>query len=253
MVTAVITGATGGLGREYIGAVMEQYPSVDVFWLVARNKDALKEVAQAYPDKTVAAISLDLQREDSLKLFEQLLKEQNPEIKVLINCAGYGKCTDFFSSNLAQQVGMIDLNCRALTAITRLCLPYMLDNSLVINACSIAGFVPTPRMSVYSATKAYVLALSKALRDELRPRGIKVTAVCAGPMDTNFWYVAGAPEGHSRLLDWLPKLSPKEVAYGSMRAAKQGRTVYTRGLLYKAYRVLAKLLPHSFLMQFTEI
>lgn len=168
---------------------------MDVFWLVARRKELLKEIADEHPDKTIAAISLDLSQEESLEIFEKLLKENEPEIKVLVNNAGFGKCGDFFTSNRASQMGMVDVNCRALTAITRLCLPYMLDDSLVINVASIAAFAPTPRMSVYSATKAYVLALSKALHDELRPRGIKVLAVCPGPMDTDFWNVAGVPGG----------------------------------------------------------
>lgn len=253
MVTAVITGASSGLGKEYINAIIAQYPSVDAFWLVARRKEALKEIAEEHPDKTVAAISLDLSKEESLQLFEQLLKENNPEIKVLVNNAGYGKCTDFFSSNREGQTGMVDLNCRALTGITRLCLPYMLDDSLVLNISSIAAFAPTPRMTVYSATKAYVLALSKALHDELRPRGIKVTAVCPGPMDTDFWNVAGVPEGKSRLIDKLPRVTPQGVAVGSLRAAKRGKMVYTKGMFYKLYHLLSKLLPHGFLMQFTEV
>src|SRR5699024_196869 len=115
-----------------------------------------------HPDKTIAAISLDLGKEESLQLFEQLLKENQPEIKVLVNNAGYGKACDFFSANRAAQTGMIDVNCRALTALTRLCLPYMLDDSLVVNVASIAAFAPTPRMSVYAATKSFVLAFSKA-------------------------------------------------------------------------------------------
>lgn len=253
MVTAVITGASGGLGREYINAVIAEYPSVDAFWLIARRKELLKEIAGEHPDKTIAAISLDLSEEESLDIFEQLLKENTPEIKVLINNAGFGKCEDFFSSNRRAQTDMVDLNCRALMGMTRLCLPYMLDDSLVLNIASIAAFAPTPRMSVYSATKAYVLALSKALHDELRPRGIKVTAVCPGPMDTDFWHVANVPEGKSRLIDSLPRVSPKDVAVGSLRAAKRGKIVYTKGIWYKLYRLAAKLLPHGFIMEFTEV
>ena len=253
MVTAVITGASSGLGKEYINAIIAQYPSVDVFWLVARRKELLKEIADEHPDKTIAAISLDLSREESIELFEKLLKENNPEIKVLVNNAGYGKCGDFFSSNRAFQAGMVDLNCRALTSITRLCLPYMLDDSLVINVASIAAFAPTPRMSVYCPTKAYVLALSKALHDELRPRGIKVLAVCPGPMDTDFWNVAGVPEGKSRLIDKLPRVNPQEVAIKSLRAAKRGKMVYTNSLFYKFYHFLSKIVPHGVIMEFTEV
>lgn len=253
MVTAVITGASSGLGKEYINAVIERYPSVDAFWLIARRKEALKEIAEEHPDKTIAAISLDLSKDESFELFEKLLKENNPEIKVLVNNAGYGKCTDFFSSERGSQAGMVDLNCKALTMMTRLCLPYMLDDSLVLNISSIAAFAPTPRMSVYCSTKAYVLSFSRALRDELRPRGINVMAVCPGPMDTEFWQVANVPEGKSRLIDKLPRVSPQEVAFGSMRAAKRGKAVYTKGFFYKFYHLLTKLLPTSFLMEFTEV
>ncbi len=253
MITAVITGASSGLGKEYINAIIAQYPTVDAFWLVARRKELLKEIAEEHPDKTIAAISLDLSKEESLRIFEQLLKENMPEIKVLVNNAGFGKGVDFFSSNCNQQTSMVDLNCRAVTGITRLCLPYMLDDSLVLNISSIAAFAPSPRMSVYSATKSYVLAFSKAIHDELRPRGIKVTAVCPGVMETDFWNVAGVPEGKSRLIDKLPKISPQAVAVGSLRAAKRGKMVYTRGFFYKLYRLLGKLLPHGFLMEFTEI
>ena len=112
MVTAVITGASSGLGKEYINAIINQYPSVDAFWLVARRKELLKEIAQEHPDKTIAAISLDLSKEESLEMFEQLLKENEPEIKVLVNNAGYGKACDFFSSSRPAQTGMVDLNCR---------------------------------------------------------------------------------------------------------------------------------------------
>ncbi|WP_322175857.1 SDR family NAD(P)-dependent oxidoreductase [Acutalibacter caecimuris] len=253
MVTAVITGASGGLGRAYIDAIIAQYPTVDAFWLVARRKELLREIAEAHPDKTIAAISLDLAKEESLEVFEQLLKENSPEIKVLVNNAGYGKCEDFFSSNRRAQTGMVDLNCRALASLTRLCLPYMLDDSLVLNIASIAAFAPTPRMSVYAASKAFVLTFSKALHEELRPRGIKVLAVCPGPMDTDFWKVANVPEGKSRLIDKLPRVDAKEVAEGSLRAAKRGKLVYTKGFFYKLYHLLAKLLPHGFIMEFTEV
>lgn len=253
MVTAVITGASSGLGKEYINAIINQYPSVDAFWLVARRKELLQEIAQEHPDKTIAAISLDLGEEESLEIFEKLLKENQPEIKVLVNNAGYGKCTDFFTSNRESQTGMVDLNCRALTGITRLCLPYMLDDSLVLNIASIAAFAPTPRMTVYCATKAYVSAFSKALHEELRPRGIRVCAVCPGPMDTAFWNVAGVPEGKSRLIDKLPRVDPREVAEGSLRAAKRGKMTYTKGAFYKFYHVLSKLLPNGLMMKFTQV
>ena len=253
MITAVITGASSGLGREYINAIIAQYPTVDAFWLVARRKDLLKEIAAQHPDKTIAAISLDLSLPESLDIFEKLLRENQPEIKVLVNNAGFGKCCDFFSADRAAQTGMIDLNCRALTGITRLCLPYMINDSLVLNVSSIASFAPTPRMAVYGGTKAYVTAFSKALHYELRPRGIQGCAVCPGPMDTDFWAVAGVTEGKSRLIDRLPRVSPQEVAVRSLRAAKRGKLTYTKGAFYKFYHLLSKVIPSGAMMEFTEV
>ena len=184
MVTAVITGASSGLGKEYINAIIAEYPTVDVFWLVARRKELLKEIADEHPDKTIAAISLDLSQQESLEIFEKLLKENEPEIKVLVNNAGFGKCGDFFTSNRASQMGMVDVNCRALTAITRLCLPYMLDDSLVINVASIAGLDGDSRLD-YSASKAAVIAATKKMARELVSVGIRVNAPAPGLTDTD--------------------------------------------------------------------
>lgn len=252
MVTAVITGASKRLGQEYVDAIIAQYPSVDAFWLVDRDKESLRAIAEAHPDKTIAAVSLDLSVSENLELFERLLRENAPEIKVLVNGADSGKLADFFSTGKADQISMVDLNCKALTAVTRMCLPYMLDDSLILNISSVASFVPMPRMSVYSATKAYVTAFSKALHNELAPRGIKVTAVCMGPTDTNFWDIAGVPESKSPLLDKLPKIDSRAMAVGSLRAAKRGKAMYTRNITYKFFHVASKILPHSLLMQFTE-
>lgn len=253
MPVAVITGASSGLGLEYFKALIEQFPFIDEFWLISRNKDRFKKIADEYTDKTIAGISLDLAEPKSFEIFERLLRENEPEIKVLINCAGFGQVVTFFSSEKNMQTKMIDLNCRAVTHMTRLCLPYMVDDSLVVNVSSIASFVPSARMSVYSATKSYVSAFSRALREELRPRGINVISVCPGAMDTPFFDVAYAPEGSAKMLDSLPKVSPAAVAKGSLKAGKNKKAFYTKGLFYKFYHVLAKILPQSLLVKFAKL
>ena len=148
---------------------------------------------------------------------------------------------------------MVDLNCRALTQMTRLCLPYMIDDSLVVNISSIAAFAPLPRMTVYSASKSYIMSFSKALREELRPRGINVLVVCPGVMETSFYDIAYAPEGPSKFLDSLPKILPAELAESSLRAGKRKKAFYTKGLFYKFYHFLAKIVPHNLLIRFFEI
>ena len=172
MVTAVITGASSGLGKEYIRCnhqSISQRGRLFGWWHAAKS---FKGNCPRASGQDHCRHLLDLGEEESLEIFEKLLKENQPEIKVLVNNAGYGKCTDFFTSNRESQTGMVDLNCRALTGITRLCLPYMLDDSLVLNIASIAAFAPTPRMTVYCATKAYAYPpFPKRFTRELRPRG----------------------------------------------------------------------------------
>ena len=119
----------------------------------------------------------------------------------------------------------------------------------IVNTCSIAAFAPNTRMAVYCSTKAYVLSLSKALRAELRPRGINVLAVCPGPMDTEFLPVAGIAPGSSHTFDTLPRVNPAVMAKKSLEASARKKGVYTNLLFYKFYRVIAKLLPHSIVMK----
>lgn len=253
MPVAVITGASSGLGREYVDAAISQFPMIDEFWLIARRKDNLKEIASRHPDKTIVAISLDLQLPESIDMLNRLLKEHSPEIRLLINSAGYAQCSIFYSSNMKKQGGMVDLNCNALIEITRMCLPYFTESGLIVNVSSVAAFLPMPRMTVYSATKAFVLAFSKALREELKPRGISVISVCPGPMDTEFFDVAYVPEGSSKFMDSLPRVSPQRVAEASLRLGRRRRATYTSGLFYKFFHLLTKILPSSLLIKFMNI
>ena len=252
MSIAIITGASSGLGKEYFSAIVEEFPEIQEFWVIARRKDKLKELSEAYPDKTVAAICLDLTDPQSLEIFGRVLEEQKPVVEVLINNSGFGKLGDFSSSELKSQAAMIDLNVRALTVMTHLVLPYMQDDGIIINVSSIASFVPTPGMSVYSSTKAYVTSFTRALRDELKGRGINALAVCPGPMDTEFNKVAGIG-GNSPRFENLPKDTIYDIAHGSVVAALDGKGMYTGKFFFKFYHFLSKILPHSFLMRFTSL
>ena len=147
---------------------------------------------------------------------------------------------------------MLRLNCEALTVISRMCLPFMGENAEIINTCSIAAFAPNARMAVYSSTKAYIMSFSRALRFELKDKKINVIAVCPGPMDTEFLPVAGIAKGSSNTFDTLPRVNPKKMAEGSLKASKKGKGVYTNRIFYKFYRILAKLLPHSLVVKFCQ-
>ncbi len=146
---------------------------------------------------------------------------------------------------------MVDLNCRALTAMTVHSLPFMTKGSGILNVCSIASYSPTPRMAVYGATKSYVASFSKALREELRPNGIAVLTVCPGPMATDFLETADII-GRSRTFETLPYCHPEKVARVSLSRLLRQKGWYTNRLFYKFYRVLGKLIPHSLMMKLSK-
>lgn len=244
---AVITGASSGIGIEYVDAVAEAFPQLDEIWLIARRKNRLEELASRYPQKKIVPIPMDLSLESSFEEYQKLLKEKNPNVQVLINNSGLGKLCDFNGADYQEQIEMVDINCRALTAMASITLPFMSKGSVLLNTCSIAAFVPTPRMTVYCSTKAYVFSFSKALREEVKKQGINVLAACPGPMDTEFLKVAGI-EGKSKLFDFCPRVNAQKMARNSLKKACKGKSVYTELLIYKVYRVIGKILPHNWIM-----
>lgn len=251
MPCALITGASSGLGQEYALYIAKTHPEIDRFYLVARRAERLEALARKL-GRPATVLPLDLTREESYAALARQLAADKPDIRLLVCNAGYGKFGDFESIDLAAQYGMVDLNCRALTAVTQIALPYMARGSAIIEVCSIAAFVPTPRMTVYSSTKAYVFSFSKALRCELKPRGVNVLAVCPCPMDTEFLDVAGI-NGKKSSFDHLPRIQPRQIVEKSVERALAGKAVYTGKVMYKVYRVLGKLLPHNWLMKLTTI
>ena len=252
MITAVITGASSGLGREFAHAIKERCPDIESFWLIARRRERLLDLAKELGEDKCFVLAIDLTSKDGLNEYRQALKDTVPEVKYLINNAGFGKLDLFENIPAEDCADQVSLNCTALTAITRDTLPYMQKNSEIINIASIASFASNIRMAVYSSTKAYVLSLSRALREELKPRKINVLAVCPGPMDTEFLPIANIEEGTSKMFDTLPRANPGAVAKASLKYSAKGKAVYTPKLLFKVYRVLSKILPVSLVMKLAK-
>lgn len=248
MSIAVITGASSGLGVCYIDAVTKLFPEIDELWLIARREERLKKVAEKYPDKHTVIIPLDMADMNSFKILEEKLKANNPQIKVLINDAGMSIGSSFENMEFESMLKIIDLNCKGATAVTKVCLPYVIDGGTILEVSSTSAFVPNTNLIVYCASKSYVSAFSLGLREELKDRHINVCAMCPGFMLTEMT----KPEltkGQSR----LPVIDPKTAALKSLKAAKNGRAVYTTGAFYKGYRLLAKLIPHTLLIKFTGL
>lgn len=245
---AVITGASSGLGLEYAREVYKTRTDLDEIWVIARREDRLKELQEEL-GSTVIPVAFDITDPKAVENYISLLKEKNATVKLLINNAGFGKLGNFDELSLEENTAMVRLNCEALTAMTAATLPFMNEKSEIINTCSIASFAPNTRMAVYSSTKAYVMSLSRAMREELKKRKINVLAVCPGPMDTEFLAVANIPKGASKTFDMLPRVNARVMAVKSLKASRKGRAVYTNRVFYKFYRLLAKILPHSLVMK----
>lgn len=250
MKIAILTGASAGLGTEIYKALQSEV--LDEIWIIARRAEKLQALADAFGKIQTKVLPLDLTASDAIHSYATALKESNPDVVYLFNNAGMGILGNLDEANPEAQAHMIDLNVRALTSITTHTLPYMKEGAKMINTCSIASFVPNARMTVYSATKAFVMSFSRSLRYELKKRKINVTAVCPGPMSTEFLDVAGIEKGASHTFDWLPRCNVEKTAKGGIRAAKKGRGVYTPHPFYKFYRILAKLTPHALLMPFSK-
>ena len=251
MKTAVITGASSGLGREFVRQFYSVFPEIERVWLIARRTDRLQELAEQLEEKGLSTLTLPLDLCDTMSftVYQERLVEEQPEIALLVNNAGCGYLGNIGEIDTVSQTRMIDLNLRALTAITNLSVPYMEAGSRILNVSSIASFCPTPRMTVYSATKAYVSAYTIGAAEELKAKGITVTAVCPGPMKTEFFDAAGDHD----LFGNIPWCDPVRVVAGTIRAAKKGRTFYTPTAFNKFYRFVAKILPMKWMIKATRV
>ena len=182
---AIITGASSGIGKEFL-LNMPKNIEVDEIWAIAREKnffEGLKEESNL----NIRPFSLDLEKETSLMKIKDLLEEEKPNIKLLINAAGFGKFEKSTNISLEDSVGMIKVNDMALTSLCLMAIPYMKKNSNIINIASVAAFQPVPYINVYAASKAYVLSFSRSLGKELSKEGIHVLTVCPFWTKTKFF------------------------------------------------------------------
>ena len=181
MKIAIITGATSGMGRRMAIELNDTIPNIEAFWLFGRRLERL-EALEKQLTKPCRFFTDDLQTSTARDTLQRALAEETPEIVFLVNAAGYGQIGTIRGLSLEAQLGMVDLNISALTAITRLCLPYMATKSRIVNFASSAAFLPQPNFAVYAASKSYVLSFSQSLAEELRSTGMPTTAE-----ETLFW------------------------------------------------------------------
>ncbi|MBR7160325.1 MAG: SDR family NAD(P)-dependent oxidoreductase [Clostridia bacterium] len=245
MKIAVVTGASSGMGREF--ALKIDKSGLDELWVIARRKERLESL-QAEIDIPVRAISLDLTDELSYSEYATLLKEASPDVKMLVNCSGYGKFGTYEDVPLEDCNGMIDLNCKALVNITQLTLPYMSEGASILNLDSLSAFQPVPYLNVYAATKAFVLSYSRGLCMELKPRGIHCMAVCPGWVKTEFFDRAETTN-NGRVNYFNRTYTATQVVDRALKDLKKKKQVSVCGLPIRNQVRLVKLLPHSLVMK----
>lgn len=242
---AVITGASSGMGREFV-LQLDRDEQFDEIWVIARRAERL-EVLRSEVRAALRPIPMDLTDTASFTRYSELLAAEKPNVAVLVNCSGYGKFGRGDTIPLDDTLGMIDLNCRALVAMTQLTLPHMGKGGRVYELDSLSAFQPVPYLNVYAASKAFVLSYSRGLNVELKPRGIRVMAVCPGWVKTEFFDRAETSE--EKVITYFNHLyEADEVVTRALRDMKKGKDVSICGAPIRRQVRLVKLLPHRMVM-----
>ena len=240
---AVITGASSGMGRDFV-KMIDMIEDCKEIWVIARRREKLEEL-KSENGKVIKPIELDLSKNESVIEYGRLLEEAHAEVVALVNAAGFGKFGKFEEIPLEEQMNMIDLNCKALMAVTYLTLPYMPEGSHVYQLGSQSSFQPVPYLTTYGATKAFVLSFSRALNKELEKRKIKIIAICPGWVKTEFFDRAVSDDTISYYSKFY---TSKQVVSKAVKDMYRGKDVSVCGGLINWQRFLAKILPHKTVM-----
>lgn len=244
MKIAVITGASSGMGREFVYAIDKAY-ELDEIWVIARREDRLNDLKKECRT-TIRPLALDLNNRESFEVYKTLLIEEKPEIQFLVNAAGFGLFGTFTEMDLTEQLNIIDLNAGALTAITYLSIPYMPKGSHIINLASNSSWQPVPYINVYGASKAYVMNFSRALGVELKTQDIHVMAVAPGWIKTEFFDHAI----HDNTIKYFDRFyTAKQVIDKAMKDLKKKKSVSILGFPVRMQVRAIKFLPIDIVMK----
>lgn len=241
---AIITGASSGMGREFVRRLSEIH-SYDEIWVIARRRERLEELAKEIKTP-VRAIPLDLTKNESYEELKSLLETEKPEVKTLVNASGFGVFEKFENIPLDKQIGMIDLNSKALMAVTFIVMPYLKKGSEVYQIGSLSSFQPVPYIATYGATKAFVLSFTRAVNAEYKKNGIKMMAVSPGWVKTEFFDTAVVDD--SVITYYNQFFTAEQVVTRAIKDMRRGKDVSVVGPMIRAQVLVAKLLPHRLVM-----
>jgi short-subunit dehydrogenase len=234
---ALITGASAGLGVEFARQLSKRGHRLV---LAARRRERLDELAEELGN--ARAVAIDLSKKDAAAKLMADVAAAGEEVEILVNNAGFGLIGKFAELDAKRERQMIDLNVATLTDLCRAVAPQMIARKSggIINVASTAAFQPGPKMAVYFATKAFVLSLTEALHEELKPHGVHVTCLCPGPTRTEFGDVAGF--GGNGMFDRVAMESPEVVEVG-LKGLDKNRAVVVPGLVNKITAASTRFAP----------
>ena len=244
MKIAIVTGASSGIGREFVKQIDERR-DLDEIWVLARRAERLEELKNTIKAKIVP-ISVDLCDNASVEILKNKLADEKPDVALLVNAAGYGKIGTFEGLPIDDQCGMIELNAQAMTKITYDVLPYMNKGAEIYQVCSRSGFHPVPYLTVYAATKAYVLSFSRGLNVELKNKGIKVIAVSPGWVKTEFFDRAVLDD--TTVVYYNSFVTAEQVVTRAFKDMKKGKDISICGASTRFQVFIAKMFSHRFVM-----
>lgn len=240
---ALVTGATGGIGREFVRQLLSEFEGLDEVWALARNKEDLQQLCNEQGLRVVP-LSVDLTDREGMHALAMRLEREQPIVAVLVNNAGIARMGLSSDFSFEEIEATIALNCTAMAQLCTVCLPFMEPGSCILNSSSASSFQPVPYLNLYAATKAFERSYSRALAAELRESGITVCAVCPSWVDTNLLQ----REVNGRRVAFPGLVSPERVVTQALRDARKGRDQSVCPLYAKYLHVCAKLLPHRLVM-----
>lgn len=238
---AIITGATGGIGVEFVKAI-HLLDDIDEIWAVGRNNEKLKCLKEEY--EKIVPIEADFSA-DGISVLADRIENEKPNIRILINNAGIAHMGAFEEMKRENIDDFCKINCTAPSMLISIALPYMRTGARILNIASASSFQPNPYLSMYSASKVFLRNLSRALSVELKPKGITVTAVCPGWVDTGML----PKEKNGRPIKYFGMVKPDVVVKKALRDSYHGKDLSTPGFFAGYFRFYSKITPTKLVMK----
>jgi short-subunit dehydrogenase len=256
---AIVTGASSGIGEAFVKEICSVDDKFDEIWIVARRQDKLDALVALTGDRRLRPVKADLTDASDLESIGKRLEAGDYSVDLLINCAGLGKRGNVADNAIEDIAATINVNCQSLSLLTKIVLPFIKTAPVkkkggrIINIASSAAFLPQPGFAVYAASKSYVLNFSRALGAELAAKGIVVTAVCPGPVDTEF--LGKATGGRETEFTGIRKsfvADADKLAKASLKASFRGRRVFVYKFSQKVIHFISKAVPTGLVLCFEQ-